>query len=193
MKNWEQHILIHATCIMIRLSRVPLEIVQIVFWFSSLFSRIGHKVGDFDYNVSEHGQTLNYLLEGSYQVLFLCEINRRSGPPLLRSVIIRPPSYKAAEDKRLGKNIENAHLLNREIIILDDFNIDFLCAKKVQRHSLVKPTCAQNSQARVKNLSWPHLVSSSGAASQGKRYVLWDIWSLPSYCHKEIHKMPKDQ
>ena len=41
---------------MTRLSRVPLKIVQIVFLLS-LFSRKGHNVGDFDYNVSVHGQT----------------------------------------------------------------------------------------------------------------------------------------
>ena len=58
--------------------------------------------------------------------------------PLLIAGAYRPPSYKRAENKRLRKNIKNALLLNREIIILGDFNIDFLCAKKVQNHSLVK-------------------------------------------------------
>ena len=41
---------------MTRLSRVPLKIVQIVFLLS-LFCRKGHKVGEFDYNASVHGQT----------------------------------------------------------------------------------------------------------------------------------------
>ena len=40
---------------MTRLSRASLKIVQIVFLLS-LFCRKGHKVGEFDYNVSVHGQ-----------------------------------------------------------------------------------------------------------------------------------------
>ena len=78
------------------------------------------------------------LEETDLECLWLETCPFKSKRPLLIAGVYRPPSYKAADDKRLGKNIENAHLLNREIIILGDFNIDFLCAKKVQKHSLVK-------------------------------------------------------
>lgn len=62
----------------------------------------------------------------------------KSKRPLLVAGVYRPPSYKAADDKRLGKKFENAHLLNREIIILGDFNIDFLSTEKFKNTRLSK-------------------------------------------------------
>ena len=68
--------------------------------------------------------------------------------------IYRPPSYKAADDKRLGKNFENAHLLNREII-LGDFNIDFLSTVKFQKHPLVKAMRNLNMSQLVHGITRP--------------------------------------
>ena len=84
----------------------------------------------------------------------------RTERPLHIAGIYRPPSYKAADDKRPGKNFENAHQLNREIIILGDFNIDFLSTEKFKKHPLVKAMRTLNmpqlvhgiTRHRVKNL-----------------------------------------
>ena len=62
---------------------------------------------------------------GALETLSLETCSYKSKHSLLIAGVYRPPSYKAAENNRLGKNIENAHLLNREIVILGDFNIDF--------------------------------------------------------------------
>jgi len=65
-----------------------------------------------------------------------------------------------ADDKRLGKNIENLHLLNKETILLGDINIDFLCTMKLQKTSTHKiaakfeyvTTCNGNYPTIVQNL-----------------------------------------
>lgn len=62
----------------------------------------------------------------------------KSKRPLLIAGVYRPPSNKVADDVELGKNIENVYLTGREMIILGDFNIDFLSATKFKKHSLVK-------------------------------------------------------
>ena len=50
----------------------------------------------------------------------------KSKRPLLVSGVYRPPSAKKEYNIILGKNIENAYLENKELIILGDFNIDYL-------------------------------------------------------------------
>lgn len=90
----------------------------------------------------------------------------KSKRPLLIAGIYRPPSYKAVDDKRLEKNIENAHLLNREIIILGDFNIDFLRTEKFQKHPLVKA---------MRNLNMSQLVH--GITRPVSKSCLDHIWS----------------
>ena len=62
---------------------------------------------------------------GALETLSLETCSYKSKHSLLIAGVYRPPSYEAAENNRVGKNIENAQLLNREIIILGDFNIDF--------------------------------------------------------------------
>ena len=90
----------------------------------------------------------------------------KSKRPLLIAGIYRPPSYKAADDKRLGKNFEDAHLLNREIIISGDFNIDFLSTEKFQKHPLVKA---------MRNLNMSQLVH--GITRSLSKTCLDHIWS----------------
>ena len=46
--------------------------------------------------------------------------------PLLVGALYRPPSSNVDIDSRIEKNIENAYLLNRETIIVGDFNINYL-------------------------------------------------------------------
>ena len=62
---------------------------------------------------------------GALETLWLETCSYKLKRSLLIAGVYRPPSYEAAENNRVGKNIENAQLLNREIIILGDFNIDF--------------------------------------------------------------------
>ena len=56
---------------------------------------------------------------------------------LLFAGIYRPPNVNADYDNRLGKNIENVHLLNLETILLGDLNIDF-ASSNCTKHRLVK-------------------------------------------------------
>ena len=92
--------------------------------------------------------------EMDLECLWLETCPYKSKCPLLIAGIYRPPSRKAADDKRLGK----LSLLNREIILLGDFNFDFLSTEKFQKHLLVKAMCnlnmsPRNYQACVKNVS----------------------------------------
>ena len=41
-------------------------------------------------------------------------------------------------DKKLVRNIENANLRNKELIIMGDFNVDFMTPGKFCKHKLVK-------------------------------------------------------
>ena len=50
----------------------------------------------------------------------------------------RPPSYQSADERRLAKNIENVYLKNNEIILLGDFNVDYLTSTKFKKHPLIK-------------------------------------------------------
>lgn len=50
----------------------------------------------------------------------------------------RPPSVTRDYNIKLGKNIENACLENKEQIVLRDFNNDFLSIDRSHNHDLVK-------------------------------------------------------
>ena len=124
----------------------------------------------------------------------------KSKRPLLIAGIYRPPSYKVADDKRLGKNIENAHLLNREIVILGDFNIDFLCAKKVQKHSLLKTMRNLNMSQLVHKITRPvsktcldHIWSSHPERLHSVRVMSSGISDhLPVIVTRKFIKCPKN-
>ena len=72
------------------------------------------------------------------EILWLEVCPYRSSHSLFIGGVYRPPSFRVADDKRLGKNIENVHLLNKETILLGDINIDFLCTMKFQKHPFIK-------------------------------------------------------
>ena len=57
------------------------------------------------------------------EILWLETCPHISKQPLFVGGIYRPPPYKVAEDKRLEKNFENVHLLNREMVLLGDINV----------------------------------------------------------------------
>ena len=57
------------------------------------------------------------------EILWLEVCPYKSSRPLFIGGVYRPPSFRVADDKRLGKNDENVHLLNKETILLGDINI----------------------------------------------------------------------
>ena len=50
----------------------------------------------------------------------------KSKCPLFVAGVYRRPSYRIDDDKKLAKNFENASLMNKETILLGDFNVDYL-------------------------------------------------------------------
>jgi len=62
----------------------------------------------------------------------------KSNRSLFISGIYRPPTHLLADDIRLEGNIEQAYLLNKETILLGDFNIDTLNRPKFNKHRLGK-------------------------------------------------------
>ena len=72
------------------------------------------------------------------EILWLEVCPYKSSRSLFIGAVYRPPLFRGVDDKRLGKNIENVHLLNKETILLGDINIDFLCTMKFQKHPFIK-------------------------------------------------------
>ena len=58
-------------------------------------------------------------------------------------------------DKKLGKNIENVYLLNKEMILLGDFNVDFNCAEYFRKHSFMKTLFDLNMSQFVEDITRP--------------------------------------
>ncbi|PFX24901.1 hypothetical protein AWC38_SpisGene10487 [Stylophora pistillata] len=83
------------------------------------------------------------------EILWLEVCPYKSRRSLFIGCVHRPLSFRVADDKRLGKNIENVHLLNKETILLGDINIDFLCTMKLHKHPFIKT---------LKNLNMSQLV-----------------------------------
>ena len=72
----------------------------------------------------------------------------------------RPASVSVANDKKLGKNIENVNLLNNETILLGDIDIDFRCSLKFRNNAAKSEyvtTCNGNYLTIVKNLPRSYL------------------------------------
>ena len=67
----------------------------------------------------------------------------------------RPPSSKAADDKKLGKNTENVLVLGREMILLGDVNVDYLCTAKFEKYSFVKTLKTLNLTQLVQVITRP--------------------------------------
>ena len=69
------------------------------------------------------------LMTAQLEMLWLevCPFN--SKPSLLIAGVYRPPSSTSDVDASITKNIEKAYLLNKEMVLVGDFNVDFLNAK----------------------------------------------------------------
>lgn len=52
--------------------------------------------------------------------------------------------YFKDDDVKLEVNIEKVYLLNKEMIILLDINIDFLCKRNYDKYCFVKSFCSMN-------------------------------------------------
>lgn len=89
------------------------------------------------------------------KILWLEICPYQSKRPLFTSGIYRPPSCRSADDKKPGKNIENVHLLNKEITLLRDIDIDYLCNMKFGKHPFIKTLHNLNLFQLVKVITRP--------------------------------------
>ena len=89
------------------------------------------------------------------EILWLEVCLYKSSRSLFIGAVYRPPLFRGADDKRLAKNIENVHLLNKETILLGDINIDFLCTMKFQKHPFIKTLQNLNMSQLVMEITRP--------------------------------------
>lgn len=89
------------------------------------------------------------------EILWLEVCPYKSSRPLFIGGVYRPPYFRVAVDKRLGKNSENVHLLNKETILLGDINIDFLRTMKFQKHPFIKTLQNLNMSQLVMEITRP--------------------------------------
>jgi len=110
--------------------------------------RVGKKGGGIFIYVSNQlkCKKQNDLMSPECEVLWLEVCPYKSKRPILVAGVYRPPSSKLQDDICIGSNIENAYLLNLEMIILGDFNIDTL---KVSGYPK-RPSCTQHALARTR-------------------------------------------
>ena len=87
---------------------------------------------------TENGLIITRLPRILPRILWLEVCPYKSSRSLFIGGVYRPPSFTVADDKRLGKNIENVRLFNKETILLGDINIDFLCTMKLQKLPFIK-------------------------------------------------------
>ena len=72
--------------------------------------------------------------------LEICPYNSKRS--LLIAGLCRSLSSTTDVDASIMKNIEKAYLLNKEVVFLGDFNVDFLNANQASKHKLIKTlTC----------------------------------------------------
>ena len=89
------------------------------------------------------------------EVIWLEVFPFKSNRSLFISGIYRPPWYSLADDTRLEKNIEQAYLLNKELILLGDWNIHALDRLKFKKHHLSKGFLAMNLNQLVLEITRP--------------------------------------
>ena len=101
--------------------------------------RVGKKGGGIFIYVSNQLKCTkrNDLMSPDCEVLWLEVCPYKSKRHLLIAGVYRPPSSQLQDDIYIGSNIENAYLLNMEMIILGDFNIDIL-KPNYSKHKLIK-------------------------------------------------------
>lgn len=62
----------------------------------------------------------------------------KSKRSMLIAGVYRPPSSTSQDDANIAKSIEKAYLLNKEMVLLGDFNINVLNANQAKKHNLLK-------------------------------------------------------
>ena len=72
------------------------------------------------------------------EALWLEVFSYKSKRSLLTAGVYLPPSHNTEQGKMLGSNIENAYFLNKEMILLGDYNVNFLSSTGFKKHHLVK-------------------------------------------------------
>ena len=89
------------------------------------------------------------------EIIWLEVFPFKSKRSLLMSGIYRPPSYLKAGDIAIEANLEQAYFLNKEIILLGDFNINFHDSKNYNKHRLGKGLKNMNHKQLVKETTRP--------------------------------------
>ena len=97
----------------------------------------------------------NDLKSNDVETLWLELCPYKSKRPLFIAGVYRPPSYKVDDDKRLGKNIERVYLLDMEMILLGDFNVDYLATNKFNQQPFVKILRSLNLEQLITEVTRP--------------------------------------
>ena len=105
-------------------------------------------------NSLEHKRRMD-LESDIVEALWLEVFPYKSKRSLLTAGVYRPPSNNAEQDKMLGINIENAYLLNKEMILLGDFNVNVLSYIDFKKHHLVKILHSLNLTQVVNSITRP--------------------------------------
>ena len=85
--------------------------------------------------------------------LEICPYNSKRS--LFIAGVYRPPSSTSDDDASIMKNIEKAYLLNKEMVFLGDFNVDFLNANQKSKHKLIKALNNLHLSQLVKEVTRP--------------------------------------
>ena len=121
-------------------SKIPDSYYMIPGYTLHRKDRIGKKGGGIFAYVNEKVMALRRrdLELDDLETLWLQICPHKSKRPILISGVYRPPSANKDYNESLGKNIENAHLQNNELIILGDFNLDYIDFNCYSKHYLAK-------------------------------------------------------
>ena len=85
-----------------------------------------------------HAKSRPDLMTAEIEVLWLELYPFNSKRSLLIAGVYRPSSSTSDADASIAKNIEKAYLLNKEMVLLGDFNVDFLNANQASKHKLIE-------------------------------------------------------
>ena len=89
-------------------------------------------------NEKRHAKSRPDLMTAEIEVLWLEVYPFNSKRSLLIAGVYRPPSSTSDAGASIPKNIEKAYLLNKEMVLLGDFNVDFLNTNQTSKHKLIK-------------------------------------------------------
>ena len=85
--------------------------------------------------------------------LEVCPFNSKYS--LLIAGVYRPPSSTSDIDASITNNIEKSYLLNKEMVLLGDFNVDFQNANQASKHNLIKTLTNLHLTQLVKEVTRP--------------------------------------